>query len=261
MDSPQQHPITDEDARRLAKEWARLMQAPIRVMGTRDFEETITTADMVRFGAMLFNGINKSTRDHLLKEKNRKHISTVINLIHEPDALETYFYNLIKERGEGAGDINEAIAQIEQINSGPGADRKFLQKAIAEALPKARQGRPSEFNPVSDPERFLALSSHLNRTCDLFLSLREQLPKKSNKELIDILEPEDPLGAEVMRKREGNISQILNDPDFCTLKTRKTRGRWLADAVAGKELFDWSFTYSVQRAGEFRRAKRIDPEE
>ena len=82
MNSPEQHPINDEEARRLAKELVRLLQTPLRVMGTRDFDEPITTADMVRFGAMLLSGVNASTRDHLLKEKNRQHIATVIDLIH-----------------------------------------------------------------------------------------------------------------------------------------------------------------------------------
>ena len=170
-------------------------------------------------------------------------------------------YRLIKERGEGAGDITEAIAQIEELMSGAGADLRNLKKAISEAMPKSRQGRPTVFNPAIDPDRFLALSSELSRACDPYLSLREQFPTKSHKELLDFLQHESPKETDLMRKHEGYISQTMNDPDFRSLKTHETRARRLAAAIAGKALFEWSFTYAVQRAGEFRRFKGIDPEE
>jgi hypothetical protein len=256
MDSPQQHPITDEDARRLARELVRLFQTPLRVMGTKEFDESITTADLVRFGAMLLNGVNAAARDHLLKEKNRLHISTVIELIHQPEELEAYFFSLIRKNGEGVGDINEAIAELEQLMSGRGADLKILKNAIDEAMPKARQGRPTDFDPAADPARFLARSSELTTPLGKFLDIKTVFPKKPAAEIVDFLEPEFPADAGTLRDHSAYISEIVRAPEFRALKASSKKARMLADALTGRELFGWSFIYSTQKAAEFRRMNR-----
>ena len=261
MKSPEDHSITDEEARRLAKGLVVLFRSPLKLMGNADLEKPITIADMIRMGGTILNGLNAAKGDGNLKEQNREFISTVCELIYLPDAMEEFLYNLIKERGETAGDITDAILQVEDQMSGRNAARRFFHKAIAEVLPKARRGRPTEFNPTTDPDRFLSLSSQLNRVCDNFLRLREQFPRKSNMELMDFLKSEDPKAADFVRKHGEFISETLSDFDFRDLKTHETRVRRLADAIAGKELFDWSFKYAVQRGGEFRRSKGIDLEE
>jgi hypothetical protein len=260
MPSPEQHPITDEEARRLAKGLVRLFQTPLRVIGTRDFDESITTADMVRFGGMLLGGVNASARDHLLKEKNRQHIAKVLELSHQPDALEAYIFNLIKEKGEGAGDINEAIGQVEGLLSGPGADRKFLQKAIAEAMPKARAGRPTEFDLATDPGRFLVYSSELITLLTKFAELKATLPEKSVVQILDFLDSEDSAKTEILRNHTQYISEIMGTPEFKAPKAIAIKARILSDAITGRELFGWSRLYSIQRAAEFRRLKQVEPE-
>jgi hypothetical protein len=261
MNSPQQHPVTDEEARRLAKAFVRLFRSPLKVLGTRGFDEPVTIADAIRFGGVMLGALNVATGRDWLKEKNREFVTKIAEYIYQPEAMEEFLYIRIKERTENPEDITKAITQIEELLSGPGAVRRFIKKVMAEVMPKARQGRPSEFNPTSDPDRFLALSSELNNVCDQFLSLQEQFPRKSNKEIIDFLQPENPKAVDLLRKREGYIALTMSDPDFQLLKTQETKARRLADAVAGKELFDWSFTYAVQRGGEFRRSKGIEPEE
>jgi hypothetical protein len=261
MNSPEQHPVTDEEARRLAKGTVRLIRSPLKIFGAKGLEKPLTIADTIRLGGTLLAALNVATGRDWLKERNREFLTKVAELIYQPEAMEEFFYIRFKKRTENPGDIAEAITQVEEEMAGPGAVRKFLKKAIKDVLPKPRRGRPTEFKPASDPDRFLALSAQLNPVCGQFLGLREQFRRKSNKELIEFLRPEDPIGVDLLRKREGYISETMNGLDFRILKTQQTKGRWLADAVAGKELFDWSFTYSVQRAGEFRRSKGIDPKE
>ena len=261
MKSPEQHPITDEEARRLAKGLVRLFRSPLKVLGTHGLDEPITIADAIRLGGMLLAALNVATGDDWLMEKNREFLTKLAEYIYLPDEMEAFLFSRIKARAETAEGINEAITQVEGLMAGPGAIRRFIKGAIADVLPKAPRGRPTEFDPASDPDRFLNLSEQMSGVCNQFLGLREQFPRKSMKELIVFLQSENPKGTEFLRKHSGYITKTLSDFDFRILKTQNARVRRLSDAVAGKELFNWAFTYAVQRGGEFRRAKGIEPEE
>ncbi len=261
MCSPEQHPITDEEAKTIAKELVRVLFTPVRILGLRSYDEPITIADMIRVGGMVVNGVNQATRNILLKETNRQNIAKVLEGIVSPEGMEEHLSALIVARQEDPNEIQKAIAELQNLMSGPGADRNFLKKAIAEAMPKLRQGRPTDFDPASDPKQFLALSAQLSCVCDLFLGLREKFPNKSSRTLMDFLESDDPIAETIMRKHEDHISQAMSEPDFQTLKRHNSKVRRLADALAGKELFGWSFVYAFQRGAEFRRLKGAESEE
>lgn len=261
MNPTQQQPIGDKEARRLAKGLVALFSAPLKVMGKPSIEKPLTISDMIRMGGTVLSGLNAATGDPALKESNREFILKVCELVHVPDQLEDYLYGRIKERAENASEVTNAISEVEELMSGSGAGRRFLKKAIVGLLPKVPRGRPTDFNPDSDPDRFLALSERLAPVSGQLLTLREHFPKRTNKELMVFLKAEDPRGAEFMRRHETFISQTLNDLDFRVLKNHKTRVRRLADALAGRELFHWAFKYSVQRGLELRRSADIPPEE
>jgi hypothetical protein len=261
MTSGGQHPIGDNEARRLAKGLVVLFSTPLKVMGTPSLEKPLTIADMIRMGGTVLSGLNAATGDPTLRETNREFILKVCELVHVPDQFEEYLYRRIKERSENAGNITEAISEVEELMSGPGAASRFLKAAILGMLPKGTRGRPTHFNPDSDTDRFLALSSRLSGVCTQLLNLREMCPNKTQKDITDFLKTEDPQGAEYLHKHAAFVTQTLNDFDFRILKTHKTRVQRLADAIAGKELFIWAFKYSVQRGGEFRRSKGIALEE
>lgn len=261
MTSPEQHPISDREARRLAKGLVVLFSAPLKVMQISRLDKPLTIADMIRMGGTILSGLNAATGDPKLKETNRELILKVSELIYKPDQFEEYLYHRIKEQDESAGNITDAISQVEDLMSGPGAARRFLHKAITGVLPKGPRGRPTQFDPDSDPDRLLSLSSGLTHVCGQLLNLRELFPKKTNKEIIDFLKTEDPGKAELVGKHEEFVSRTLSDFDFRILKIHKTKVRRLADAIAGRELFHWTFKYAVQRAGEIRRSKGIEPEE
>jgi hypothetical protein len=261
MNSPERQPVSDEEARRLAKGLVRLFRSPLKLIETRPIEEPVTIADTIRIGGTLLAVLNVATGRDWVKEQNREFILQVSELIYLPDAMEEFLYKRIKDRSETAEGITEAITQVEALMMGPGAIRKFLKMAIFDTLPKPARGRPTEFKPASDPDHFLSLSTQMSGICGQFLDLRHQFPRKSIKELLVFLQTENPKGIELLRKHGSYISQTMNGFDFRILKTQNARVRRLSDAVAGKELFNWSFTYAVQRGGEFRRAKGIEPEE
>jgi hypothetical protein len=261
MDSPAQHPMTDEEARRLAKGLVRLLRSPLKLIGTRSVEEPVTIADAIRIGGTLLAALNVATGRDWVKEQNREFLLQVAELVYLPDAMEEFLYKRIKDRSETVEGITEAITQVEGLMVGPGAVRKFVKMALFDVLPKPARGRPTEFKPASDPDRFLSLSAQMSDICSQFLDLRGQFPRKSIKDLLVFLQSENPKGIELMRKHGNYITQTMNDFDFRILKTQNARVRRLSDAVAGKELFGWAFTYAVQRGGEFRRAKGIEPEE
>ena len=261
MNSPEQHPVTDEEARRLAKALVRLFRSPLKIFGTRGFDTPVTIGDAIRLGGIFIGAFNVATGDPALKEKTRIFAEKLSEFIYLPEAMEEFLYKRIKERAENEEEILETISQVEEQMAGPGAARRFLKKVMAEVMPKARQGRPTEFNPATDQDRFLGQSAQLIKVCGQFLGLREQFPRKSIKELLVFLQPEDPKGTELLRKYEDYITQTMNSLDFRILKTIESRVCRLADALAGRELFGWSFTYAIQRAGEFRRSTEADPEE
>ena len=261
MDSSMQHPITDEEARRLAKGLVRLFRSPLKILGTHGVDEPLTIADAIRIGGTLLAALNVATGRDWVKEKNREFLLQLSEFVYLPDAMEEFLYKRIKDRSETAEGITEAITQVEGLMVGPSAVRKFLKMALVDVLPKPARGRPTEFNRAGDPERFLSLSAQMSGICSQFLVLREQFPSKSIKELIVFLHSDHPNGAELLGKHGSYITQTMNDFDFRILKTQNARVRRLSDAIAGKELFGWAFTYAVQRGGEFRRAKGIEPEE
>lgn len=187
-------------------------------------------------------------------------MTKIAELAYMPDEMEEFLPTRIKAHLETAEGITDAITQIEWLMSGPGAFRRFIQEAIADVLPKAPRGGLTEFDPARDPDRFLNLSEQMSDICNQILGLREQFPRKSINELIMFLYSENPEGTEFLRKHRGYITRTMNDFDFRILKTQNSRVRRLSDAVAGKELFGWAFTYAVHRGGEFRRAKGIVPE-
>jgi hypothetical protein len=261
MDYPEQHPITDEEARRLAKGLVLLLRSPLKLIGTHSIEEPVTIADAIRIGGTILAALNVANGRDWVKERNREFLLQLAELSYLPDAMEEFLYKRIKDRSETAEGITEAITKVEGLMVGPGAVRKFLKMALLDVLPKPARGRPTEFKSAGDPERFLSLSAQMSGICRQFLALREQFPRKSIKELLVFLQSENPKGIELLRKHGSYITQTMNGFDFRILKTQAAKVRRLSDAVAGKELFRWAFTYAVQRGGEFRRAKGIEPEE
>ena len=89
----------------------------------------------------------------------------------------------------------------------------------------------------------------------MLLDLKSAFPAKSTKNLLEFIQSERPGAVAQMKKQADYISRIVCDSDFEALKGETTRARRLADAVSGKTLFGWSWTYSVQRGQEFRRTK------
>ena len=154
MISSEPHPITDEQARRIAKSITRVIQTVTGQLPAVD-EKPVTIADLIRLGCLVFSVANEGFRDDLVKVQNRELLARVFESLHTPEALEHYVYGLLLERPEAAGDVEVASAEAERLMSVPGAGRKALQKAIDEILPKARPGRPTEFIAGSDPDRFL----------------------------------------------------------------------------------------------------------
>jgi hypothetical protein len=231
------------------------------MIGPHSIEEPLTVADAIRIGGTLLAALNAATGRDWVKERNREFVLRIAELAYEPDAMEEFLYKRIKDRSETAEGVTEAITQVEGLMVGPGAVRRFLKTALTEVLPKPARGRPTEFKPSTDPDRFLDLTGQLIDICSQFLDLRDKFPRKSIKELLVFLQSENPKAIELMRKHGNHITKTLNEFDFRVLKTQNARVRRLADAVAGKELFGWAFTYAVQRGGEFRRAKGIEPEE
>lgn len=261
MDSPEQQPATDEDARRAAKELVTLFRSPLKITGTHGFDKPVTIADAISLGGAFLGALNAATGDPGLKENNKVFAAKIGELIYLPDEMEEFLFNRIKERTETAEGITDAITQVEELMSGPAAARRFMRKVFTEVLPKGRQGRPTEFNPETDREPFLALSEKLQPVCSEFLNLREHFPRKSITELLEFLRQEHPQETDLMREHEGHITKSMTELEFRILKARGAKVRRLADSIAGKELFGWSFVYSFQRGAEFRRLKGIDPEE
>jgi hypothetical protein len=219
MSSPEQHPISDEEARRLAKALVRFFQAPLRILGKHDLEQPLTIADAIRIGGVLLSGLNRANGRDWLKEQNREFLTKIAELAYLSDEMEEYLFTRIKARVETAEGITEAITQVEGLMAGPGAIRRFIKEAIADVLPKAPRGRPTEFNFAGDPERFLSLSAQMNGICSQFLGLRDQFPSKSIKELLVFLQSEKPKGIELLRKHGSYITQTMNGFDFRILKT------------------------------------------
>jgi hypothetical protein len=183
-----QHPVTDEDARRLAKGLAYLFRSPLKVISADGFDKPVTIADAIRLGGMVIASINLATGDPILKEKTAAFAVKVAELVYDPEALEAFLYDRIRESSENPTEVNEAITQIEKLMSGPGAARRFIKMAIGEVMPKGRQGRPTEFDPGSDPAKFIVLAERLTALCGLFLDLRDKFPAKSNRSIMSFLE-------------------------------------------------------------------------
>lgn len=248
--------ISDEKARDAAKSLARVILGPVHFLKKGLSHPTeISIADMVRMGAVILHGVNEGYRDDLLREGNRALMNKVLESIHSPDALEEFLYERIKQRAATESEIDKAIAEAEELLSGPGGIRRAIRRVLTEALPKPVRGRPSKFDPATDPDRFLSASAEIEDTCKTFLELKNACPAKSAKELLDFMQPERPKPIAQMKKQADYISRIVRDPDFEALKGEATKARRLADSISGKNMFDWSWTYSVQRGQEFRRAK------
>lgn len=188
MGSPDQQPIKDEDAKRLAHDLVQLFQAPARIFGPRSNDRAITVADVIRMGIMMAGGVNESTQDELLQERNQVFLGRLCKLIDSPEEMEAYLSDMIISQSENAGDIHEAIAQVNAMISGPRADVRFVRKAIEEVMPKLPPGRPTGFKAASDRQQFLDLVSQLEPICANLLRLKEQFPGKSLKELLAFLE-------------------------------------------------------------------------
>lgn len=248
--------LQEEKAREAAKSLSRTLLAPVRVLkkGLSPQKE-ITIADMIQMGAVFLSAINDGYRDAILKKGNRALINKVLESIHSPEPLEEFLYERIKHKPATETELDAAIAEAEEFMSRPGGVMRMLKSAIAEAVPKATRGRPSSFNPATDPDKFLFTSAELEGTCRLFLGLRHSLPGKSTKDLLDFIQSESPKTVTLLKKHAGYISRIVQDPDFEEVRGEATRARYLADAVAGHNLLRWSYKYSIQRGHEFRRAR------
>lgn len=248
--------MSDEKAKEAAKSLARALLAPLPFLKKGMSSQTeITLADMIRTGAIILQGLNDGYRDEILREGNRALINKVLESVHSPESLEEFLYERIKKRNTTEAEIDKAVVETEELMGGPGGVRRVIKLAIADAIPKPARGRPSNFNPAIDPDRFLSASVEIEDTCKLFLDLRRSFPGKSTKDLFDFIQAESPKPIALMKKQTAYISRILRDPDFDALKGENTKARRLADAVSGRNLFHWSWTYSVQRGQEFRRAK------
>jgi hypothetical protein len=136
VNSSEQHAISDEEARRLAKGLVRLFRSPLKVIETHDIEEPVTVSDAIRIGGTLLATLNVATGRDWVKEQNRQFVLQISELIYLPDEMEEFLFKRIKDRTETAEGITEAITQVEALMMGPGAVRKFLKMAISDVLPK-----------------------------------------------------------------------------------------------------------------------------
>src|ERR1035438_10851000 len=110
-----QHPITDEEARRLAKGLVRLFRSPLKILGTHGVDEPVTIADAIRIGGTLLAALNVATGRDWVKEQNRNFLLQLSEFVYLPDAMEEFLYKRIKDRSETAEGITEAITQVEGL--------------------------------------------------------------------------------------------------------------------------------------------------
>lgn len=243
----------DQNARKLAREWAVLLLRPIQPMPIP--EHRYTVVDLIGAGAAFLYPVNEGYEGYSLRAANREFLSKVLESVHSPAALEDWLYSQIRQGGLTAGQLQEALQQAARMAKNPAAVRKLLYGAIDDAYPKGEQGRPTEFDPAIDPDRLLSLSARLRPICAEFVELRRRFPKKSSEEIIEFLESEDPGPVALIRRHSNQVAKVEGSPAFQSLNSLETRARRLADIVTGRELFGWSASYSVQRAGQLRRAK------
>jgi hypothetical protein len=227
--------MNEADARRFARDMVELLRSPKELLKSQDGEQNFSIGDVFRIGGMLLGGVNQATREHLLKEKNQMHIGTVLRLVHDPDAMEKYFFDLIMKNGDAAGDIKEAIAQVESLISKPVSKRKLLKQAIAEAMPEGNRGRPTAFDPVAAPTEMIQLSTRLEPVCDRFLRMRRQHSKKTPDEILAFLESEDPEAIGILRKHREMLPEVFRELGAHHHKRHRTQIRRLADSSAGLE--------------------------
>lgn len=224
-------------------------------------EEPVTVAGLIRCGAFQVLTLNESFRDESLKEMNREFVAKVLESLHTPGAFEDFLYELFLEKGRGeATEIENMISEIKIMLADPGAGQKMLKKIFAEVFPKARPGRPSDFRAESDPPRFLKDSSELFSACEKLLRMQAQFPAKSMNAILDFLDSEDPEHVSVVRSNVTLVAEVTKKADFKAVKTLETQAQRLADAITGKLLFGWSYSYSKQCAQQFRRFSALKSE-
>lgn len=248
--------MNEHDARLFAKKWAEVLLSPQGLIKTEAPSAKVTLSDVIRFSGMLLHGIKAEFRDQLLREKTQSHIGAVLEFVDNPEGLENYLFALTMEKGDEAGDIQEATRQMEALIATPRAKHGLLKNVLEDMFQKPPKGRPTEFDPVVDAIQFMELSTSLLRVCDSFLKLRRQFPKKQLADLLSFLEAEDPTGVALLRKHEGYLYDLIKELAAQHLKKHETKVQKFTDALAGKELFNWSCSYSLQRAAEFRRCQR-----
>jgi hypothetical protein len=256
MSDSERKPISEEQAHELAKVLAALLKEPLKGWAKPPSDEIITVAGLIRYGAQVFSTINQGFPEEALRETNQAFIAKTVESLHTPEALESFLYQLLLEKGSGeADDIKASIDEVERMLATPGQGPRMLKEAMAEMFPKARPGRPSEYRHGNDLARFLAHSSELYSACEKFLSVRAQFPAKSIDAILNFLDSEDPEQIGVLRSNAELIAESEQENDFTNLKRIETKARRLSDAITGKTLFKWSYIYSVERAAEFRRSQ------
>jgi hypothetical protein len=235
----------------------RFFQAPLRILGKHDLEQPLTIADAIRIGGVLLSGLNRANGRDWLKEQNREFLTKIAELAYLSDEMEEYLFTRIKARVETAEGITEAITQVEGLMAGPGAIRRFIKEAIADVLPKAPRGRPTEFNFAGDPERFLSLSAQMNGICSQFLGLRDQFPSKSIKELLVFLQSEKPKGIELLRKHADNERFRFPHPKDLECQSSQTLRCGSRQRTVRLGLHVCGSTRRGIQTGERNRARRI----
>jgi hypothetical protein len=245
-----------DEARAIANVWAQLLLCPKELIKKDAPDAAVTPIELFRLSKMFLQGVNTQTRDQILRDEMQAHINAVLGFVDDPAGLEEYLFSLIMATGDEAGDFQEAISQIEALIATPRDKQVFIRDVIEEMFEKPPRGRPSEFDPATDVVRFLDLTSRLMRICDALLRLRRQFLKKPLGDLLTFLDAEDPAGVLLLRKHDAYLPDLIQELADLRIQKHKTKVQKFADAIAGKELFNWSCAYSLQRAAEFRRAKK-----
>jgi hypothetical protein len=253
--------ISDEEARRLAREIAGILLSPVIAAKAEFPEQEYTLADLIRAGAAMLGPINQAFEHEGVKEQNREFFEALMASLRSPEVFEKFLFRKIKEGSENPPDLDAALSEVARFLGDPGRARRMIRSAMDDAFPKGPRGRPSNFNPAQDAHRFLAMSERLVPGCEQLLILQMTLPDRTTADIVEFIESGSTVSTVSMRKYADFIDEIMHEEEFRALKANSTRARRIAEAIIGKELFGWSLVYSAQKANEFRRAAKRESEE
>jgi hypothetical protein len=249
-------PLTPEQAREIAHNIAGVLMAPLSGWAQSMPEGAMSLADVIRLGATFAATINQSYQDAILRENNGVFLAKVLESLHTQNALEDFLFERLMANGVSeALEIDLAMSEIREFLATPDVGKRMLKEALSEVIPKAAPGRPTRFRYEADREQFLKTVNGLFPVCQSFVSLHDQFPSKSPSELLDFLQTEAPDKVAELRERVQLLASYLLESEVREAKSVQTRARRLAEGLVGAARFNWSFKYSLQRAGEFRRTR------